>query len=215
MRDSLLGLKSKDIDYAVETSCFEAMRGEMINRGFVIFQENPEFLTIRAKFPGSKLVGDFVLCRKESGYTNGRHPENVEPGTIFDDLRRRDFTVNAIAKCVETGKLIDPHNGVGDLKQGILKAVGDPDERFNEDALRVLRALRFSITKGLTIEENTWISIITFEAKKLGAVSVDRRREELHKMFSADSLQAMELLMSIPGELREEIGVHLREGGSK
>jgi tRNA nucleotidyltransferase (CCA-adding enzyme) len=205
VRDGILGLQSKDIDYAVETSSFSQMREEMLAQRFKIFLESPQFLTIRAKFPDSKLVADFVLCRKESAYTNGRHPDLVEPGTINEDLARRDFTVNAIAKCIKTGKLIDPHNGVTDLKNGILRAVRNPDERFSEDGLRVLRALRFCITKNLEIEHNTWMAIHRFNPSLLNAVSTDRKREELNKMFCTDSIKSMELILDLPRPLQEAI----------
>jgi tRNA nucleotidyltransferase (CCA-adding enzyme) len=206
VRDELLGMPSKDIDFAVEAPSFMAMREEMIRRGFSIFQESPQFLTIRAKFPNQRLVADFVLCRKESGFSNGRHPDHVEPGTIYDDLARRDFTINAIAKCVESGTIIDPHNGVQDLKNKQLRAVGNAQERFSEDALRCLRALRFSITKDLEIHPEVWRAFDLPELPSLlSSVSVERKREELGKAFAADSLRAMRLLMGLSPALQEAI----------
>lgn len=206
VRDELLGVPSKDIDFAVEAPSFMAMKEEMISRGFGVFQESPQFFTIRAKFPDSKLVADFVMCRKESGFSNGRHPDQVEAGTIHDDLARRDFTVNAIAKCVESGELIDPHNGVQDLKDKQLRAVGKAQERFREDALRCLRALRFSITKELEIHPEVWRAFDLPELPSLlSSVSVERKREELGKAFAADSLRAMRLLMALPPALQEAI----------
>lgn len=205
VRDSLLGIPSKDIDYAVEAESYSEMRRELKEQKFKIFLETPQFLTIRAKFPDSKLVADFVLCRKEYKYSDSRHPDLVEPGSIYDDLDRRDFTVNAIAKCVMTGAIIDPHNGVRDLKNDLLKAVRNPTERFNEDALRVLRALRFSITKDLVIEENTWAAIVEFNPSKLASVSTDRKREELNKMFSVSPLKSMELILKLPRPLQNAI----------
>lgn len=205
VRDSLLRLPSKDIDYAVEAPGFEEMRQEMIQRGFKIFQENPEFFVIRAKFPDFKLVADFVLCRKESGFSDARHPDKVEAGSIFDDLARRDFTVNAIAKCVESGELIDPHGGIADLKSRTLRAVGNPEDRFNEDALRILRALRFSISKELNIHKDIWQAFNTVDPNLLAAVSPERKREELNKMFASDSLKSVRLIAELPATLQDSI----------
>jgi len=116
LRDEFKGIPSKDVDFAVEAPSFEAMRDELIEDGFEIFEERPEFFTIRAKVPkGNPLedrtrVADFVMCRKDGPSSDGRRPDFVEPGTIFDDLARRDFTVNAIARNAITGEIIDPHS---------------------------------------------------------------------------------------------------------
>lgn len=205
VRDTFLGMPSKDIDYAVEASSFDQMRQEMIDKGFNIFLETPQFLTIRAKYPNSKMVADFVLCRKESGSTDSRHPDLVEPGTIFDDLQRRDFTMNAIAECDETGNIIDPHGGILDLRQKLLRAVGNAEDRFNEDSLRILRAIRFSITKDLTIHTDIWQAFEKIDPRKLASVSTDRKREELNKMFAADSLKSLRLIGELPDELQDAI----------
>lgn len=206
VRDALLGIPSKDIDFAVEAESFESMEKEFESRGFRVFQRNPQFFTIRAKFPDKNLVADFVLCRRDVG-GDGRHPEAVVAGTIFDDLSRRDFTVNAIARD-EQGRLIDPHNGVADLKNQLIRCVGDPNRRFEEDALRVLRALRFSITKNFQIDASIWKA---FNNEKLPVlmqkVSTERKREELEKMFKADSLRSIDLIASLPTDLKAAIFV--------
>jgi len=103
VRDGLLGIKSKDIDMAVEAPSWEAMREFVKHNTKKIFLEKEEFLTIRA-MGHDGLPKDFVLCRKDGAYSDGRRPDTVEAGTIFDDLARRDFTVNAIAKEVTTVK---------------------------------------------------------------------------------------------------------------
>lgn len=210
VRDALLGIQSKDIDFAVEAPCFSAMKEQFMGEGIRVFQENPEFLTIRARFPqshiNSGLVADFVLCRKERGFSNARHPDEVEPGTIWDDLARRDFTVNAMARCLESGKLLDPHNGQQDLNSSILHCVGNADARFTEDALRVLRALRFSITKKLHIHSSVWDALQNPNLPPLlVSVSTDRKREELSKMFRADTLGAFRLIAELPQPLQEAI----------
>lgn len=213
VRDSLLGLTSKDIDYAVELSPeelalhpsltgFEIMVFGLREMGFGLFLETPEFLTVRAKFPrGHKhagLTADFVLCRKDSPTGDGRRPDGVEMGTILDDLARRDFTVNAIARC-EDGTLLDPHDGQGDLQARILRFVGDPMTRIREDGLRVLRALRFSVTKGLNPDGDMWLALHSDEAAEMLLwVSVERIREELEKMLVHDTKSTLFLLSGLP-----------------
>ena len=147
VRDEILNLPTNDLDYAVEAESYEAMREAVLERGGEIFLESPEYLTIRAKVPG---IGpaDFVLCRKDGAYSDGRHPDRVEPGTLLDDLARRDFTMNAMAVDIENGKLYDPHDGRKDMEAETIRCVGVAEERFEEDALRILRAIRFAITKG-------------------------------------------------------------------
>lgn len=187
VRDELLGLVAKDLDYAVEADSFDAMRAAILDRGGEIFLETPKFLTIRAKVDGFGAC-DFVLCRKDGTYSDGRHPEMVTVGSVYDDLARRDFTVNAIAK-KEDGTLIDPFGGQEDLKKKRLICVGDPRERFTEDGLRILRALRFSITKELAMDESIedLLNNEDFFIPRLKGVSIERIREELHKCFVYDS----------------------------
>lgn len=194
VRDEFLGLKSKDIDFSVESESFDAMRQAVINRGGEIFIEKPEFLTIRGRLPEIG-AADFVLCRKEGEYSDGRRPDHVEAGTIFDDLARRDFTVNAIAKDEDTGEIIDPHQGQRDIKIMLLKCVGKTEDRFEEDSLRMLRAIRFSITKGFKLSVHIESALKSEHFHKLlSNVSIERVREELFKCFKHDTLKTLELL---------------------
>jgi tRNA nucleotidyltransferase/poly(A) polymerase len=210
VRDELLGVNSKDIDFtvvlddddilfgqAVGWTPFEVMRFNLeATKGFKIFVETPEFLTIRAKFPKghkhSGLTADFVLARKESNYTDGRRPDKVEAGTLLDDLKRRDFTMNAIAKD-GNGNLIDPFNGVRDIEDRIIRAVGSPHKRFEEDALRIVRALRFKVTKGFDIDSKTEDAMWGLRST-VANVSAERVREELTKMFNADPMATIQTL---------------------
>jgi len=202
VRDELLGLESKDIDYAVEAPSFEAMHEALDLAGFSIFLSTPEHFTVRARFPRghekNPLTADFVLCRKEGAYSDGRHPDEVEVGTILDDLARRDFTVNAMAKNW-MGELIDPWNGFHDLDHRILRCVGSAEDRLREDALRGLRAIRFMITKGFTMDfelaralNSTWLP------EALSSVSKERQREELEKAFKHDTLLTLNMLHTFP-----------------
>lgn len=210
VRDSLLGIQSKDVDFAVE--CAKGWGGMLRwlnDQGFKVFLETPEYLTARAQFPrdwvddhpwlrqgkNGVMTADFVLCRKEGEYTDGRRPDEVEPGTLEDDLARRDFTVNAIARDFETRELIDPHEGVYDLEDMRLRCVGSAEERFTEDALRILRALRFKITRGFGWDNDiarAWTS--RWLPPLLASVSTERVREELTPCFKTDTLKTLRLI---------------------
>ena len=194
VRDQILGLKSKDLDFAVECSSYEEMRQAIIDRDGKIFLEQPQYLTIRAKL-GDDVAADYVMARRDGTYTHdGRRPDFVEPGTILDDLKRRDFTVNAIA-IDEEGNYLDPHNGKEDIKDKIIRCVGDPKDRFREDSLRMLRAIRFSITKGFRIEEATMRPLFDIDyIDLLNNISVERIAEELKRCFEHDTLATMDFL---------------------
>lgn len=202
VRDKMMGIeKPKDLDYSVEAPSYDAMRDYII-RGANgdIFLETPQYYTIRARVP--KLgAADFVLCRKDGFYSDGRRPDSVEPGTILDDLGRRDFTVNAMAIDVGNNKLIDPFGGQGDLKNRIINTVGKPMDRFNEDALRMLRALRFSITKDFSISPAVQAALGNQHLidKLKYAVSADRKREEIARMFAHDTIKSLKLLHAFDG----------------
>lgn len=226
VRDELLGLKSKDIDFTfifdddeAESILqyggdpFLAMTNRLKMMGFNIFLESPEYLTIRAQFPRysdgsgfvmkqeySKMTADFVLARKESDYTDGRRPDVVTPGTLEDDLARRDFTMNAVARDSD-GSYIDPFNGRADIDAGVIRAVGNPLDRLTEDALRAVRAIRFSVTKIRETQDGyTSFSIDPDLASAMehsdvlrGVENVadDRIRAELSKMFQFDTVGSL------------------------
>lgn len=194
LRDEYLGLPCKDLDYVVMAPSFAAMRDELLADGCKIFVEKPEFLTIRAKHPKLGCV-DFACARTDGFYSDGRRPDSTGIATdIVQDLARRDFTVGAMARDVETKELIDPFNGQKDLANRILRAVGNPNDRLMEDKLRAFRALRFSVTKEFTIEDSLSFAIKQLPREEFGAVSSERIREELFKMFSYDTYASMHLL---------------------
>ena len=195
VRDAILGVKSKDIDFAVEAESFDAMREVILARGGKIFLETPEFLTIRANVPelGS---ADYVLCRKDGAYSDGRRPESVTVGKISDDLARRDFTMNAMAIDMETKLGLDPHNGLADIVGKLISCVGDAKTRMEEDKLRAFRAVRFAVTKGFTIEAKTEDAIRALAPESFDAVSTERIREELLKMFTSDSYDSFDMLFN-------------------
>ena len=195
IRDELMGIKSNDIDYAVEASSYNELKTYLQSNNYKIFLESPEFLTIRAKSHENHQVVDFSLCRTEAGYSDRRHPNLVKIGTIYEDLARRDFTINAIARSPE-GDYIDPFNGLSDIKSKILQCVGSTKDRMQEDALRSLRAIRFIITKGLSPDKEL---IEVFQEKwlieLLKLLPKDRIRQELHRTFSTDTLATLDFFI--------------------
>lgn len=123
---------------------------------------------------------EITTFRREEGYADARHPDRVEFGvSIEEDLSRRDFTVNAMALTAE-GKVLDPFDGQRDLEKKIIRCVGDPDKRFAEDALRMLRAVRFAAQLGFEIEENT-AAALKRNAHRVEKVSRERIKAEMEK----------------------------------
>lgn len=197
VRDELMGVKSNDIDYAVEAPSFEHMRQAIIDRGGEIFLETPKYFTIRAKVPQLGCT-DYVLCRKDGGYSDGRRPDEVCAGTLLDDLSRRDFTINAIAKG-EDGEIFDPFSGQIDIQRRIIRCVGNTKERFKEDSLRLVRAFRFAMTKNFLISGDIRECLrCGYILSGLKNVSAERIREELTKCFAHDSLGTLRLFHSFP-----------------
>jgi len=197
VRDQILGIPSNDLDFAVEAPSYEAMRAEIERRGGTIFLEKPEYLTIRARIPELG-AADYVLCRKDGSYIDGRRPEDVEPGTLIDDLSRRDFTMNAIAM-TEDGEYIDPFNGRQSMDGDIIHCVGDTYKRFEEDYLRMLRAIRFSITKDMTMSPQIFACLEHPEmVRHIRRVATERVREEMLKCFHCDTLKTLKILECLP-----------------
>ena len=159
VRDEILEIESKDVDYVAVPgedplknissahAMFRLLEEYLKIEGFEIFLSTPDCFTIRAKFPKDHKyqgVADFVMARKEVGYIPGTRTPMVVPGSLYDDLERRDFTLNALAKD-EDGKIIDFFNGLKHLKSGQLVTPLDCEVTFNDDPLRILRAIRFCI----------------------------------------------------------------------
>lgn len=219
VRDDLLGLRSKDVDFSAiglgdiqnleVADAFVALHNALEEEGFQIFLEQPEYATIRAKFPedsssfhfpGIKTV-DFVLARREGPYSDGRRPDWVTVGSLEDDLRRRDFTVNALAKRAD-GTLIDLFGGQEDLKHRNLRFVGEPMERITEDALRIMRAIRFTVTKGFRLDPETKKAITSPKAiALLRDISEERRAAELDMMFKYSTMTSLDVLGNLPRPL--------------
>lgn len=128
---------------------------------------------------------EVTTYRIDGEYRDGRHPESVSfTSNLIEDLKRRDFTINAMAYSAKEG-LVDAFDGLGDLQKGVLRCVGDPSERFTEDALRILRAVRFSAQLNFAIEEETKKALAEF-APRLTKVSAERIQVELLKLLTSD-----------------------------
>lgn len=221
VRDSLMGLNSEDVDFTVvlrdpdlfqsAEEAFNSLVTHLKESGFKGFSTNngefilkPEFFTVKALVPEDHPLrqrtplADFVLARKDGPYSDGRRPDWVKPGTLLNDLERRDFASGAIAKCID-GTLIDPFNGVQDIQDRKLRFVGDPYQRIKEDGLRTLRGLRFQITKGFIPTPETYAALRSDLAiEMLECVSKERVREELNKMFKHSSVETFNLLSTLP-----------------
>jgi len=207
VRDEILGVHSKDLDYVfvfealdenqTTEECFKDMF-DVINQRGEIFLSTSSCYTIRYKDRITKEIKDVVLARKEIGYVPNTRTPIVKPGTLYDDLERRDFTLNALAKD-EDGTIIDYFNGMEDLKNGILRTPLQTKVTFNDDPLRILRAIRFSITKGFTIPPMMALTMESYNYEdKMGVVSVERIREELLKCFKHDTLETLKVLNEFP-----------------
>lgn len=173
-----------------------------------------------------RIVVEITTFRTEKGFSDKRRPDAVEWGnSIEEDLARRDFTINAIALKLETRRstlnavLIDPYEGQKDIDRKIIRAVGNPKERFKEDALRLLRAVRIATEYSFVVEENTWKEIVA-DSKLIKEVSGERIRIELLRILASENayegimlLKNSTLLDHILPELIEGIGISQKRPG--
>ncbi|MDI6733890.1 MAG: CCA tRNA nucleotidyltransferase [Patescibacteria group bacterium] len=211
VRDLLIGKKPKDWDVATNA------RPEEIQKLFSDSVYENQFGTVGVKTESSDStlkVIEVTTYRIEGKYTDKRHPDEVKfAKTIEEDLGRRDFTINAFAKdLLKKGEVIDLYDGQKDLENKIIRTVGDPKKRFCEDALRLLRAIRFASELGFEIEKNT-LEAIQECAGSIEAIAKERIRDEFAKLIMSDGaargiilLEDVGLLKYIIPELREGIG---------
>lgn len=176
-RDIFMGKEIHDWDIATSALPEET---KAALKDFRIIETGIKHGTVTALIDGEPI--EITTYRIESGYSDNRHPDSVDfTDKIENDLSRRDFTVNAIAYSPFDG-VVDPFNGQDDIKKGIIRCVGNADTRFNEDALRILRALRFSATLGFEIEKET-AAAIRRNFTLLANISVERVFSEISKML--------------------------------
>ena len=180
VRDFLLKKKIHDYDCTTSATVDE-MKEELKNYKIIETGIKHGTLTIMNNYH----TVEITTYRIDKEYIHHRFPSSVEfTRNIEEDLKRRDFTINAIA-CDLEGNIIDYHHGLSDLKNGIIRCVGNPTIRFNEDALRILRAIRFSCTLDFEIENYTKNAI--YESMHLlNQISIERKRDELFKILCTD-----------------------------
>lgn len=185
VRDLFLERPSNDIDVVVVGSGIkvaDALRRSLGRKAHISVFRN--FGTAQVKYKGTEV--EFVGARRES-YTRGSRKPIVEDGTLEDDQNRRDFTINAMAVCLNGdrfGELVDPFDGVADLEDGIIATPLDPDITFSDDPLRMMRCVRFATQLNFEIEEETREALAR-NADRLKIISGERIQEELNKIILA------------------------------
>jgi poly(A) polymerase len=188
VRDLLLSREPTDYDVATDATPDQVI---------ALF---PESVAVGARFgviliPQDDLKVEVATFRSDIGYSNGRHPDRVAYSkTAQEDVQRRDFTINGLLMRHDTGKVLDYVCGQADLQAKVIRAIGDPDRRFTEDKLRMLRAVRFASRFRFEMESDT-LRAIHRHAKQIHQVSPERLRDELTKMLTEGAARrAFELL---------------------
>ena len=199
VRDFVMGIKPKDIDLLAVGGSFEELESDITSKGGEIYVSKPEYLTVRCKYPG---IGpcDVRLARTDGEYKDGRRPSQVFVAqSVEDDIRTRDFTINALLQDIETEKIIDFVGGVEDIQRRVITCVGHPKDRFGEDYLRILRAIRFAVTKGFSIGGEIQMCLKDpAMVNGLDKISRERVREELFKMFEFSTSDSLAILDEFP-----------------
>jgi len=210
VRDILLNREPKDWDIATDA------KPEEIQKVFPESVYENAFGTVAVKTQSANRetqIVEVTTFRLEGKYTDKRHPDEIKfAKTIEEDLSRRDFTINAVAAAIND-KIIDPYGGQKDLGAKVIRAVGNPEERFGEDALRMIRAIRCACQLNFTIEPKTF-QAIQKNAGWLQAIAKERIRDELVKIIMSDKaadgielLKEAGLLKYIISELEKGVGV--------
>ncbi|MDD2641306.1 MAG: HD domain-containing protein [Bacteroidales bacterium] len=217
VRDFFLGRPCTDIDIVAEGSGIELADAVAQELGLktTVFKN---FGTAMLRYRGLEV--EFVGARKESYRLDSRKPV-VEDGSIEDDQKRRDFTINAMAFSLQQndyGNIIDPFNGMQDLQDRIIRTPLDPDVTYSDDPLRMIRAIRFATQLGFSIEKNSFESI-KHNAARISIVSQERITDELQKIMAAEKpsigfvlLERSGLLKIILPQLAHLKGVETMEG---
>jgi poly(A) polymerase len=189
VRDRLLGKEPKDYDIATSATPAQVLK---------LFPGSNEvgahFGVIIVKLGGHQT--EIATFRTDGSYRDGRRPETVTFSTPQEDAQRRDFTVNGLFEDPATGEVIDYVGGQADLQAHVLRAIGEPGDRFGEDALRLMRAVRFATVLGFVIESETW-SAIQSHAAGLLQISPERIRDEFSRIITAPRrAEGLDLLVS-------------------
>jgi poly(A) polymerase len=196
VRDLLLGREPVDYDVATDATPVEVAG---------LF---PESVAVGAQFgvmliPKNGLKVEVATFRSDMGYSDGRHPDRVVYSkTPQEDVQRRDFTINALLMRHDSGEVLDLVGGQKDLRAGIIRAIGDPELRFAEDKLRMMRAVRFAARFGFAVETAT-LQAIQRHVAEIRRVSPERIREELTKMLTEGAARRAFELMDEAGLLEQ------------
>ena len=180
VRDMLMKVPAHDWDVATN-----ATPQDVIKLFKFVVPTGIEHGTVTVHYKGNEI--EVTTFRTEAGYSDGRHPDSINyAATIEEDLARRDFTMNAIAASLEDGIITDPYGGQDDIKNKLIRTVGAAHERFMEDGLRPVRALRFASKLGFSIEKNTYSEIFKEEIQaKAASISIERFRDEFEKIMAS------------------------------
>lgn len=205
VRDSILNLTPNDYDITTSATPKEIMN---IFKDYKIIDTGIKHGTVSIILNNN--IYEITTYRIEGEYENNRRPKNVEfTSNIEEDLKRRDFTINAMAYNEQFG-IVDKFNGLEDLQKRIIKTVGNPDERFEEDGLRMIRAIRFSSKLGFSIDENTLKSIYK-NAYIIKNISIERINDEFTKTLVSNNPQNIILLYKT--KILENLGIHCNLNG--
>ena len=211
VRDALLGQQAGDWDLCT-SALPEQMTGLLKSHNITVHETGLQHGTVTAVI--DHVPVEITTFRLDGGYTDHRRPDSVTfTDDLTADLSRRDFTVNAMAWNATRG-LIDPFDGQGDLRSGLLRCVGEPARRFGEDALRILRCLRFASVLGFSIEENTSRALMDLK-DSLRYVAAERIQSELTKLLCGQNarnilLEYREVIFAVLPQLRPMSGFDQR-----
>jgi len=208
VRDIFLGHAPKDRDFIMITDLsLDDIADRLVASGYIIYQIRPEFQTILCRKDHENV--DLSLPRKECKYSDLRHPDSTERvKDLESDSTRRDFTINAMYMN-EDGNVYDFHGGTQDIGAKIIRCVGSPRERFKEDPIRILRAIRLAVTLGFDIHDDTFDEMIFHRMLLLSpSLSLDRMKNEINRALAVNPHRTLELLDSIDfftiAKLRDE-----------
>lgn len=205
VRDKLLGREPKDYDIATS-----ARPAEVLALFPGANEVGAHFGVVIAKHRGEHV--EIATFRTDGSYKDGRHPESVTFSTPEEDARRRDFTVNGLFENPESGEIIDYVGGSQDLRDGVLRAIGNPQARFSEDGLRLMRAVRFATTLGFALEPETKAAVRGC-AGLLARISIERIRDEFSKILTNPSRRIGVELLVETGLMEHVIPEFLRTMG--
>ncbi|NPV00018.1 MAG: CCA tRNA nucleotidyltransferase [Brevinematales bacterium] len=180
VRDLIMNTTPRDYDFTTEARPDTVMK-IFKGLGYLVVPIGIQHGTVTVFIDG---IGyEITTFRAESTYSDKRHPDEVVfSNTLEEDLIRRDFTINAIAYDVINNRIIDPMNGQADIRDKVIRTIGDPDIRFNEDALRLIRAIRFSVKLGFQIEQDTYEALIR-QFAGIRFISKERINDELSQIL--------------------------------